>query len=71
MSNTYSLPKQGLGKAKVLRGLDDALAKEPDKLRGNMSCYCMKGTEELFGVVSDKKLLWGLMALKYRCDVDD
>ncbi len=52
MSENISLPKQGLGKAGVLSKLDDALAKEPDVLRGNMSCYAMKGSEEMVDVVS-------------------
>ncbi len=52
MSNTFKLPKQGLGKAGVLAKLDDALAKEPDALHGNMACYAMKGSEDLQDVIS-------------------
>ncbi|WDI30115.1 aminotransferase class V-fold PLP-dependent enzyme [Hyphococcus flavus] len=52
MSQKVNLPKQGLGKMGVLSKLDEALTKEPDVLRGNMSCYAMKGTEDMVDVVS-------------------
>ncbi len=52
MTEAFNLPGKGLGKDRVLSKLDEALAMEPDKLRGNMSCYAMKGTEEIVDVVS-------------------
>jgi glutamate/tyrosine decarboxylase-like PLP-dependent enzyme len=53
---TATLPKTGLSKGQIDAYFDDILGRDPDPAQGAMSCYCMKGSEEIQDVLKDAYL---------------